>query len=118
MAKKRRLKPSDLRDEAWILREDGSDTRRQMDAWFRRHRVTPSRLMTLQGPDAVRRAVVARLGIGLLARVVVADDLRASQLVALAITAPLAPRDVLLVDHPHKHHGAACKAMLAMLTAS
>jgi hypothetical protein len=31
--------------------------------------------------------------------------------------APPAARDVLLVDHPQKHHGAACTAMLRMLQA-
>jgi DNA-binding transcriptional LysR family regulator len=117
LAKRRRLKPSDLRDEPWIVREDGSDTRRQMDAWFRRHRVTPSRLMPLQGPDSVKRAVVAGLGIALLPRSVAADELSASRLVAVATATPLATRDVWLVDHPHKHHGAACQAMLRMLEA-
>jgi DNA-binding transcriptional LysR family regulator len=117
IAERRRLKATDLRDETWIVREDGSDTRRQLDAWFRRHHVTPSRLMTLPGPDAVKRAVVAGLGIGLVARVVVADELRSRQVVTLQTTAPFGARDVLLVDHPQKHHGAACTAMLEMLTA-
>lgn len=112
----RRVKPGDLRDETWILREDGSDSRRQLDAWLRRHHLAPSRVMTLQGPDAVKRAVLAGLGIGLLARIVVADELRARRLVALGLPAPFAARDVLLVDHPHKHHGAACTAMLGMLS--
>jgi DNA-binding transcriptional LysR family regulator len=118
IAQRRRLKPIDLRDETWIVREDGSDTRRQLDAWLRRHHLTPSRLMTLAGPDAVKRAVIAGLGIGLVARVAVAEELRSRQLVALPTTAPFGPRDVLLVDHPQKHHGAACTAMLAMLTVS
>jgi DNA-binding transcriptional LysR family regulator len=104
-----------LHDQTWLLREDGSDTRRQLDAWFRRHHPTPSRVMTLQGPDAVKRAVVAGLGIALLAHMVVADELRAGRLVALNMTTPPGPRDVLVVDHPQKHHGAACQAMLARL---
>lgn len=111
---RRVLKPKDLSNESWILREDGSDTRRQLDAWFRRHHVTPSRLTTLHGPDAVKRAVRVGLGIGLMAQIVVADELRSGQLVELR-TAPFAARDVLLVDHPQKHHGAACTAMLGML---
>lgn len=112
----RRLKPEDLREEAWILREDASDTRRQLDGWLRRHHLAPSRLMTLNGPDAVKRAVLAGLGIGLLARIVVAEELRSGQLVALRIGDGFGPRDVLVVDHPQKHHGAACTAMLQMLT--
>jgi DNA-binding transcriptional LysR family regulator len=117
-AQRRRLKPDALREETWILREDGSDTRRHLDEWFRRNHLTPHRLMTLTGPDAVKRAVVAGLGIGLLARVVVADELKTRQLVALRAMPPVGVRDVLLVDHPQKHHGAACTAMLGMLTVS
>ena len=118
VAQRRRLKPDELREEAWLLREDGSDTRRHLDAWFRRNHVTPHRLMTLPGPDAVKRGVIAGLGIGLLARVVVADELESRQVVALQTTAPVGVRDVLLVDHPQKHHGAACTAMIGMLTVS
>ena len=118
IALRRRVKPADLRTETWIVREEGSDTRRQLEAWWRKHRVHPPRLMPLRGPDAVKRAALAGLGIGLVARAVVADELQSRQLVALQTTAPLAARDVLLIDHPHKHHGAACTAMLAILTSS
>jgi len=110
------LRPHDLRDETWILREEGSDTRRELDAWFRRHRLSPSRQMTLHGPDAVKRAVVAGLGIAALSRSVVDDEVKHRRLVALRLAARLPSRAVLLVDHPQKHHGAACTAMIAMLT--
>lgn len=115
LAARRAVKPSALRDESWILREDGSDTRRQLDAWFRRHRVTPSRTMTLHGPEDVKRAVLAGLGIALLSREVTAEDVAAGRLAVIRVAAPLPPRDVWLVDHPQKHHGAACTAMLQAL---
>jgi DNA-binding transcriptional LysR family regulator len=118
IARRPRLKLAELRGQPWILREDGSDTRRHFDAWLRRTHLVPHQLMTLPGPDAVKRAVVAGLGIGLLARVVVADELRSGQLITVRTTPPFGMRDVLLVDHPQKHHGAACSAMFVMLTAS
>ncbi|MEW6321311.1 MAG: LysR family transcriptional regulator [Acidobacteriota bacterium] len=109
-------RPVDLVGECWILREDGSDTRRQLDAWFRRHRLTPARTMTLQGPDAVKRAVGAGLGIALLARTVVSEELKRGRLAPIAARGLPIARDVLLVDHPRKHHGAACQAMIRLLT--
>jgi DNA-binding transcriptional LysR family regulator len=118
LRRRRRLTPGDLREESWILREDGSDTRRQTDAWFKRNHVAPSTVLTLQGADAVKRAVVAGLGIGVIGRSVVAEELRSGRVVMLRPSVAFGPRDVHLVDHPHKHHGAACTAMLAMLTAS
>jgi LysR family transcriptional regulator, transcriptional activator of the cysJI operon len=115
LAKRARMKASDLRDEAWVLREPASDMHRQLDAWCRRHRVTPSRTLMLQGADAVKRAVVAGLGVALLSRAVVAEDLATRRVVTLPLAQPPPPRPILIVDHPQKHHGAACRAMLAML---
>jgi DNA-binding transcriptional LysR family regulator len=113
---KRPLKLSELRNASWVVREEGSDTRRQVDGWFRRHRLTPTRVMTLQGPDAVKRAIVAGLGIGVLSRRVVAEELDARRVLELAVASPMPARDLLVVDHPQKHHGAACKAMLDLLS--
>jgi hypothetical protein len=54
------------------------------------------------------------IALGRFARVVVADELRDGRLAALNMMAP-STRDVLVVDHLQKHHGAACRAMLALL---
>lgn len=115
LGRRRGARPSDLRDEAWILREDGSDTRRQIDAWFRRQHLAPSRVMTLHGPEGVKRGVLVGLGIALLARTVVEEELAAGRLAVVRTAPPIPPRDVWLVDHPQKHHGAACTAMLQAL---
>jgi DNA-binding transcriptional LysR family regulator len=114
----RPLKPSELRTAAWVVREEGSDTRRQVDGWFRRHRLTPTRVMTLQGPDAVKRAIVAGLGIGVLSRRVVAEELDSRRVRELTVASPMPARDLLVVDHPQKHHGAACMAMLDLLSSA
>jgi LysR family transcriptional regulator, transcriptional activator of the cysJI operon len=115
LATRTRIKASDLLDEPWVVREPGSDMHRQLDAWRRRHRVSPLRTLVLQGADAVKRAVVAGLGVALLSRAVVAEELATRRVVTLPLTQPPPPRPVLVVDHPQKHHGAACRAMLAML---
>ena len=111
----RALKPAQLDAEPWILREDGSDTRRQVTTWWHRHRLAPSRTMTFDGPDAAKRAVMAGLGITMVSRLTVVEDLAARRLAVVPLTAPLPVREVLVVDHPQKHHGAACRAMLQLL---
>lgn len=115
LAGRRQLKPSALRDEPWMIREEGSDTRRRFDAWCRRHHATPAHMTTLSGPDAVKRAIAAGLGIGLLSRIVVAEELRSRRLAALRVVPGFESRSIQLVDHPYKHHGAACTAMIEML---
>jgi hypothetical protein len=47
--------------------------------------------MTFNGPEAVKRAVMARLGVSIVPAITVADDLKRG------------------------HHGAACRAMLVLL---
>lgn len=115
--KRRKVSAVDLRSETWIQREEGSDTRRQLDAWLRRHRVVPARTLTLNGPDAVKRAIAAGLGVGLVSGIAAREELGAGTLSLIRLDAAVLPRKVLLVDHPHKHHGAACSAMIRMLEA-
>lgn len=109
------LRRPDLENACWIVREEGSATRRELDAWLHRHRLRPARLMTFHGPDAVKRAVIAGLGIAIASTMTVDEDLKARRLVQIDVRLPLPTRDIHVVDHPQKHHGAACSAMLALL---
>ncbi len=63
LARARVVKPNQLEGETWLLREEGSDTRRQLAAWWHRQRFAPTRTMTFDNPDAVKRAVMAGLGV-------------------------------------------------------
>lgn len=111
---RRAAKPSQLAAQRWIVREEGSDTRRRVALWWQRHRVSPAQTMTFAGPDAVKRAVMARLGIAMVSRLTVEEELASGRLREIPLA--LQPdREIVLVDHPHKHHGAACRAMLARL---
>jgi DNA-binding transcriptional LysR family regulator len=111
----RTLKPGQLEAEPWLLREEGSDTRRQTATWWHRHRLAPARTMTFDNPDAVKRAVMADLGVALVSRLTVVDDLASRRLAAVPVKGPLPVREFFVVDHPQKHHGAACRAMLQLL---
>src|SRR5262249_47409021 len=75
LARARSLKPSQLESETWLLREEGSDTRRQLATWWHRQRLAPTRTMTFDNPEAVKRAVMAGLGIAMVSRLTVADEL-------------------------------------------
>jgi DNA-binding transcriptional LysR family regulator len=115
LSRARTLKPGQLDTETWLLREEGSDTRRQTTAWWHRHRVAPARTMTFDNPDAVKRAVMGGLGIAMVSRLTVVDDLASRRLTTVPVKAALPSREFVVVDHPQKHHGAACRAMLQLL---
>ncbi|MGE4055734.1 MAG: LysR substrate-binding domain-containing protein, partial [Vicinamibacterales bacterium] len=114
-ARMRLVRPRQLESEAWVLREDGSDTRRQVTAWWHRHRLMPSRTSTFIHPDGTKRAVIAGLGIAMVSRLTVEDEVRHKQLAIVSVGSELPSRPLVVVDHPQKHHGAACRAMLRAL---
>jgi DNA-binding transcriptional LysR family regulator len=107
--------PAQLDTETWLLREEGSDTRRQTIAWWHRHRISPTRMMTFDNPDAIKRGVMGGLGIAMVSRLTVAEELAARRLAVIPMKGTLPTRDIQVVDHPQKHHGAACRAMLELL---
>jgi DNA-binding transcriptional LysR family regulator len=115
LATARVVKPHQLAADTWLLREDGSDTRRQLAAWWHRHRLAPTRTMTFDNPDAVKRGVMAGLGVAMVSRLTVEDDLVSGRLASVHVRTGLPTREFSVVDHPHKHHGAACRAMLQLL---
>ncbi|MCC7417287.1 MAG: LysR family transcriptional regulator [Acidobacteria bacterium] len=115
LARSRTLPPRQLEGATWLLREEGSDTRRQTAAWWHRHRLAPARTMTFDHPQAVTRAVIADLGIAMVSRLAAAEDLASRRVTALPVKAALPARPIFVVDHPQKHHGAACRAMLQLL---
>jgi DNA-binding transcriptional LysR family regulator len=115
LAQRRSVKATQLESETWLLREEASDTRRQLNAWWHRHRLAPTRTMTFDNPDAVKRAVTAGLGIAMVSRLTVAEDLAAGRLATVPVNTALPVREFFVVDHPQKHHGAACRAMLQLL---
>ena len=118
LARAKPVRPEHLATETWLVREEGSDTRRQLATWWHRHRLAPARTMTFDGPDAVKRAVMAGLGIAMASRLTVEEDLASRRLAAVSLKATLPSRNVSVVDHPQKHHGAACRAMLQLLDRS
>ena len=115
LARARVVKPGALEAETWLLREEGSDTRRQLAAWWHRQRLAPKRTMSFDSPDAIKRAVMAGLGIALVSRCTVEEELAGRRVARVSIKSGLPTREFAVVDHPHKHHGVACRAMLQLL---
>lgn len=112
----RRLRQSDLRDAGWVFREEGSDARRQTLRWLQRKRLTPSCVVTVEGPPAVIEAVAAGLGFAITSARAADAAIGAGRVVSVEADPALPVRAFWLADHPHKHHGPACQAMLALIT--
>jgi hypothetical protein len=51
----------------------------------------------------------------MVSRLTIEDDLASRRVALVHITIGLPTREFFVVDHLHKHHGAACRAMLQLL---
>lgn len=113
LAARRSLRAADFAGVAWVIREAGSATRGQTEQVLAR---LPSsgRRLELSQTEAIKQAVIAGLGIGLLPEVAVQDALATRQLCALPVPflAPLLIRPLALVLRRDGYRGALLEAFL------
>jgi LysR family transcriptional regulator, low CO2-responsive transcriptional regulator len=76
-----------LADRVWLLREQGSSTRRASELYLQQQQLSPDTL-TLGSNAAIKRAVISGLGVALLVREIVEDELRDGALVQIAMRDP------------------------------
>ncbi len=77
------LQLNDLTDETFVLRETGSATREYMLRCLAAHDMNPVKTIQLGSNEAVKRAVAAGLGVGILSAQTLDVDVRAGDVVIL-----------------------------------
>lgn len=109
----RRVDRAWLRAAPWILREPGSGTREGADRWLvpglGRLRIE----MELGSNEAVKRAVAAGQGVGLLSVHAVAEAVAAGTLARLQTPLPRMHRSLAIVTHRERQPGRALAGFLA-----
>jgi DNA-binding transcriptional LysR family regulator len=85
LAGERGLRAEDLRQQSFIVREQGSGTRSAMEAFFNQARFQPHLTMELQSNDAIKQAVKANLGVSFLSQHTIALELQTEQLCILDV---------------------------------
>jgi DNA-binding transcriptional LysR family regulator len=85
LAGERGLRAEDLRQQSFIVREQGSGTRSAMEAFFNQARFQPHLTMELQSNDAIKQAVKANLGVSFLSQHTIALELHTEQLCILDV---------------------------------
>ena len=85
LAGERGLRAEDLRQQSFIVREQGSGTRSAMEAFFTQARFQPHLTMELQSNDAIKQAVKANLGLSFLSQHTIALELQTQQLCILDV---------------------------------
>jgi DNA-binding transcriptional LysR family regulator len=79
LAKKKRILPSDLTGQPFVLFERGSATRRVIDSFFLTERVEPTVVMDTENVEIIKAMVKTGLGIGIVPYQAIAREVRAGQ---------------------------------------
>ncbi|MBF6624638.1 MAG: LysR family transcriptional regulator [Pseudomonas stutzeri] len=103
-----------LSREAWILREEGSGTRRTFDHALRHHPLKLNIRLELEHTEAIKRAVESGLGIGCISRLALRDAFRRGSLVALETPDLDLTRQFNFIWHGQKYQTAAMREFIAL----
>jgi DNA-binding transcriptional LysR family regulator len=85
LARRRRIAMSALQNEAFIVRERGSDTRISMDEVFAEREFKPRIAMEIRSFETIKQAVIAGMGISFMSAHTVSLELQVGRLVVLNI---------------------------------
>lgn len=112
LARRRRLRPEDLRSERWILRERGSATRSIVEEASRAVLGPLDVALELGQSEAIKQAVIAGLGIACLPAVAVAEAASAGKLAVLRTPFLDLRRTLALVVHRSRYRGTTLRTFL------
>jgi len=107
--------PKLLSEEVFILRELGSATRQTLDSILRKTQVKPSKVVTLGDTEAVKRAVMAGMGVTFLSKYTVGLELQSGLLCTPDIPELKLTRQMLCIYPKSVHLPPAALAFLSHL---
>ncbi len=111
------IKPGQLRDEAFILREPGSGTRLTTERFFTAQGVLLKNRLELGSNEAIKQTVAGGLGVAVLSATTVSSELALKELAVLDVLGLPLIRHWHVVYHREKKLSAAVSAFKAWLFA-
>lgn len=114
LARKSALAIKDLRTSPMVLREPGSTTRHLIEQAFQAHGLAAEASMELESNEAIKSAVADGIGVAIMARAAVAQDLASGRLVGRRLRESLR-LDFALVYHRDRILSPVLAAFLALL---
>lgn len=103
LAQKDILKPKDLEGQNFIMHESESAPRRATDQLIRKNSISIKIPLELSSNRAIKRAVEEGIGIALISRKVVSEEISAKRLKAINLADPSMKRKFFMVHHADKY---------------
>ncbi|CAG7630318.1 LysR family transcriptional regulator [Paenibacillus allorhizosphaerae] len=104
-----------LRESEWIMAEESCNYRGMLEKVLRAHDIPYRVGFELGNPEAVKRCVMAGLGLALLPRIVAEEEVRRGELAVLPFAHPDIRLQVQLFYHPKKWISQAMHAFIQLL---
>lgn len=86
-----------LHNELWILREQNSASRRMMELWADQNHIECKEGLELGTTEAIKRAIQCRLGISILSRLAVEDEVRSGDLIFKSLNSETMRRSLFFI---------------------
>ena len=86
LKKEKDIHLKNLDQEKFLLREVGSGTRMAMEKIFKRYKINPKIIMELGSGEAIKQAVIAGMGISLVSRMSIEQELKLKKLIILPVS--------------------------------
>ena len=115
LAEKKKLALKDMEGQDFILREVGSATRRAAEECLAQHNVNVKVVMDLGSNEAVKRAVAAGLGLGMVSKFGIVPDVMAGMIVELNAKGWHCRRPLTVFYRDETHLPSAQRAFLRFL---
>lgn len=118
LANRKRVPPTALVKETWLVREEGSATRVAFEKWLRDAGAALRHTIELRSPEAIKAMVREGVGISFMSIMGVQEELHRGQLKQINISGSRLTRAIYLVRHPDKHISPTIREFLALLRSS
>lgn len=114
-AMRKSISIKDLAKEPFLAREPGSNTRKTYEEAFRKNGVSIQIAMELGSTEAIKRAVVAQLGVSIVSPYALEWERARKQLVGLKLRQPGFERNFNVIYHKRRQRSAAAQAFTRSL---
>jgi DNA-binding transcriptional LysR family regulator len=108
----------ELDSQSFILRENGSGTRRIMEKILKRNNFDPARLSTVAemgSTESVRQSIKAKIGVSILSRRAVAEDIELGLLAEVTINDAVFARSFYIIRRKKRQISPLCQTFLDFL---
>lgn len=113
LAGKRRVAPKALNGQPFVQREAASATARLAARYLASLSITPGSILELGSHEAVKAGVRAGLGLGMLSRYAIVEELALGTLTQIKLQAPPCNRPLYVLRNPHRSRSHAQSAFVA-----